>query len=105
MVTVTKFDLDRVAASIVGLFPTESWPDSGLPHAVFGISGATGWPTLRMASMNKDGRPHSELQKIAVTLTAIATIAQTGWTSPVAASGMPMPLRQKASSTFCTILR
>ena len=54
--------------------------------------------------MNSDGRPHSELMKIAVALTAIATIAQTGWTSPVAASGMPTPLKQKASATFCTIL-
>ncbi len=39
---------------------------------------ATGRPTLRIASKKSRGRPHNELQKMAVTLTAIATIAQTG---------------------------
>jgi len=38
----------------------------------------TGRPTLMIASKNIDGRPHSELKKIVVTLTAIAAIAQTG---------------------------
>jgi hypothetical protein len=47
--------------------------------------------------MNNAGLPHRELQKIALTVTAIATIAQTGWTNPVAASGMPMPLKAKAT--------
>jgi hypothetical protein len=38
----------------------------------------TGRPTLSTASKNNRGRPHSELKKSAVTLTAIATMAQTG---------------------------
>ena len=37
-----------------------------------------GRPTLRIASMNNAGLPQRELKKIAVTLTAIAAIAQTG---------------------------
>ena len=41
---------------------------------------------------------------MAVTLTAIATIAQTGWIRPVAASGIPIPLKRNASVTFWTIL-
>jgi hypothetical protein len=43
---------------------------------------ATGRPTLRIASKKSRGLPHSELTKIAVTLTAIATIAQTEWIRP-----------------------
>ncbi len=35
-------------------------------------------PTLRTASKNRRGRPRSELKKIAVTLIAIAAIAQIG---------------------------
>lgn len=42
-----------------------------------GVVAAT-CPTLGTASKNSLGRPQSELKKIAVTLTAIATIAQTG---------------------------
>ena len=46
----------------------------------FSASGAaftSGRPTLRIASKKSCGLPHSELMKIAVTLTAIATIAHT----------------------------
>ena len=51
-----------------------------------------------MASKNSDGRPHSELRKMAVTLIAIAAMAQIGWMNPVAANGMPMPLNMTAKS-------
>ena len=39
---------------------------------------STGRPTLITALTNSPGRPHKELRKIAVTLVAIAAIAQTG---------------------------
>jgi hypothetical protein len=57
-----------------------------LVQATCGALSAGARPTLRIALINSDGRPHSELTKIAVTLTAIATIAQTGWRCPVAAT-------------------
>ena len=38
-----------------------------------------------MASNNRSGRPHSEFTKIDVTLSAMATIAHTGYTRPVVA--------------------
>lgn len=41
-------------------------------------AGTTGRPTLRIASKKRRGLPYKELKKIAVTLTAIATIAHTG---------------------------
>src|SRR6059036_2654940 len=42
-------------------------------------------PTLSTASKKRDGRPQRALTKMLVTL---AAIAQTGYTSPVAAAGM-----------------
>jgi|GEM_PF-4596893 len=39
---------------------------------------SAGLPTLRMALKKSDGRPHSELMKMVVTLRAIAIMAQTG---------------------------
>src|SRR5262249_839921 len=57
-------------------------------HAPCGTVAVMGRPTLRIASKKRRGLPHSELMKIAVTLTAIATIAHTGWIRPVAARGM-----------------
>jgi len=62
-------------------------------------------PTLRIASNNRSGRPHREFTKIDVTESAIATIAHTGYTRPVVARGTPMPLKRKASTTFCLVLR
>ncbi len=90
--------------------PCGAGPDAGSfsrTYAVFRDHAvATSWrPTLSTASMNNDGRPHRELMKIAVTLTAIASIAQIGSTSPVAATGMPIPLNAKARKMFWTILR
>src|SRR5260370_29071482 len=46
---------------------------------------ATGRPTLRIASKKSLGLSHSELKKIAVTLTAIATLSHTRSTRPGAA--------------------
>ena len=40
-----------------------------------------------------------------VTEAAMAIIAHTGETSPVAAAGMPIPLKAKASATFCLTRR
>ena len=40
-----------------------------------------------------------------VTLAAIATMLQIGYTSPVAAAGIPRPLNRNARDTFCTIFR
>jgi hypothetical protein len=40
-----------------------------------------------------------------VTLAAMAIIAQTGWTSPVVASGTPTALKAKAKTRFWTVLR
>ena len=58
--------------------PSGASTDAG-NHAAAGCGASpTGRPTLRIASMNSRGRPHNELKKIAVTLTAIATIAHTG---------------------------
>src|SRR2546430_1187608 len=54
-------------------------PPRSLPHATCGAALPTGCPTLRIASKKSRGLPHSELMKIAVTLTAIATIADTGF--------------------------
>ncbi len=42
------------------------------------VAAGTGRPTLMMASKKSCGRSQRELKKIAVTLTAIATMAQTG---------------------------
>lgn len=68
--------------------------------------GVTGdCPTLLIASNKSEGRPHREFMKISVTLTAIATIAHTGYTKPVAAAGIPMPLKRKAIATFCCVFR
>src|SRR5690349_348778 len=53
-------------------------------------------------ALKSEGRPQSELMKIAVTLTAIASIAQIGSRRPVAAAGRPMPLKQRARRMFCT---
>ena len=53
----------------------------GLLHQSFDRDHAgrsMGLPTLRIAWKNRDGWPHSELKKIVVTLTAMATIAHTG---------------------------
>ena len=47
-------------------------------HARTALAVAGGLPTLEIASMNSNGRPHSELTKIAVTLTAMAVMAHTG---------------------------
>jgi hypothetical protein len=58
-----------------------------------------------MASKKSLGLPRRELKKMAVTLTAMAAIAQIGWIRPVAASGTPTPLKRMASVTFCSILR
>ena len=62
-------------------------------------------PTLTTASKNSEARPHRALTKMLVTLAAIATIAQTGYTSPLAAAGMPRPLKRKARKTFCLVFR
>ena len=47
-------------------------------HTRTALAVAGGLPTLEIASMNSNGRPHSELKKIAVTLTAMAVMAHTG---------------------------
>src|SRR5262249_26643961 len=78
---------------------------SAAPQTSCGAMVTIGCPTLRMASKTSRGVPHSELMKMAVTLTAIATIAQIGWMNPVAAIGIPIPLKRKARVTFWTILR
>ena len=68
-------------------------------------AGWSGWvvrPTLPIAANSRLGwRPPMELMKMAVTEAAIAAIAPTGCTSPVAARGMPMPLKVNAIPTFC----
>jgi hypothetical protein len=67
------------AITPVAAGPTASGAWLKLPvQAGCGALSAGARPTLRMALTNSNGRPHSELKKIAVTLTAIATIAQTG---------------------------
>src|SRR6266849_4898428 len=68
-------------------------------------AGAEPRPTLSTASKKRDGRPQRALTKMLVTLAAIAAIAQTGYTSPVAAAGMPRPLKRNARTTFCLVLR
>lgn len=51
------------------------------------------------------GSAPRDLMKIVVTEAAMATIAQTGETRPVAASGMPMPLKVNASATLVRVRR
>jgi len=46
-----------------------------------------------------------ELMKMVVTDSAIATIAHTGYTSPVVAKGMPTPLNRNARATFWRVRR
>ena len=48
--------------------------------------GATGFRT----------RPPNEFSSTVETLSAIAIMAQDGWTRPVVASGTPIPLKKKA---------
>lgn len=57
-------------------------------------------PTVLMASKKYVPRPHKELIKMDVTLVAMATIPQIGWTNPVAAAGIPMPLNKNARDIF-----
>jgi len=50
-------------------------------------------------------RPPKEFSSTALTESAMAIIAQEGWTRPVVASGTPTPLKKNASHRFCTVLR